>query len=1325
MTSKRVKYGLFFLAGILLVVLLLSAALYHVLKTPEGSLRLLKFLGSQAGVQMKIGRSEGNLMDGLALRNLELSTESFDARISSIFIKPSPRSLPAGFLSVEELRMEGVAVHDRRPEEKEPPDLSWPSVPGFLGSLRGGIASLDISNIEYRRLEEPPVRIDRIQGSLEWNAGILDLKNIRIESPWGELRGDASAGFIIPFLNLETALDLQSGGGDGVGKFSLKAGLRKTAAPEPIAGEVSLTAADIAGRKTGLTGIIGLAKHSVHLRDVRLLRPGLKGDMAGSAVVTFPEGEPFYSIRVKASHLDLSPEISFPTDISGEIDLKGVPADYTGSYSLTNTGKTWASTVLRGSFGGDLERLKLTLSEGKWLAGRVSGDVAVNWKEGVRLTAAVEGTGLNPAVFDSQWKGALNVTARGQLDMKADTPPDARVQAWISRSQLLGRDLTGEADVRLRGDDLDIALLDVRGRQFAVRASGALKERIDFRAVAGDLGELIPSARGRLSAQGWVRLRDGLTAFSAEGSGRNVSVDRFAAGSLSYRMTLAAEKDRLLDAAVNAKSLRYDSVELSAAVVRARGALSRHRISIEARAPRATADASLAGSYASGTWRGTIEKLSGRDRSGPWRLLSPAELMISRRAVSVSPLVLAGNAGERLDLAADMFLNPLQGRLNASWAGIRLERISSWIPDSGLSGKTSGNLETRFARGDVALLAGKFSSSGKAAIGGRPVSFNRAEALLNWGREGLDARLEVSLAGEGVINGRASSPAPVRLALPDQGKFEMDVRDLDPGLFHAWLPSGVTVAGRAAGKVEGRLLPGSAFELSGKLNVLSGSATRKDEEGQISIGFRSAAVDFSWRDADLRGRASAEFVDYGSLQAAFRIPLPARIPVVPDPSGTVAASIRGRIREAGMLNAAFPGFVEVGKGELDLAVTVGGAWGDPRVEGRVDMAKAGAYLPAAGIELKDVSLKARMEGTKILIDSLRANSGPGSIDLQAEIVLSGSQVSSYSGTVKGDRFQTVNLPELQLLTSPDLRFEGNLEKLAVRGSVSVPRMLALAGQGPSVITPSRDVVVVDAPPSRGRKMPFALDVRVAVILGDDVRVKADGANLQLGGTVATAATGPENIRAQGTVRIVDGSYSVYGVTLKVESGRIIFAGPADTPQLDITAARKVEDVTAGVFVGGTISSPRIRLYSRPAMQEPEILSYLVLGRALQGEGNEPDLSLLLRAAGSILTKSESPSVISQLKSRLGLEGVEVKFTRDTSAVAGQPGTAATQNGLMAGSMVSIGKYLTPRLYVSFGRYLFSEQSVVKLRYKFSEKWEVETHGGTVSGADIFYKIEFR
>lgn len=1323
MRPGKIKSSLAILAGILIVILLSAAAAYQVLKTPEVSLRLLKFLGSRAGVRVEIGRSEGNLMDGMALRSLELSGGSFDVKISSAFIRPSPESLLAGSLSVKELRIEGVAVHDRRPEEKEPPDLSWPSVPGVLGSLKGRIDFLDIRNIEYRRLEKPPIRIDRIQGSLGWNAGILDLKNIQVDSPWGRFRGEASAGFIIPFLNLDASMDLQNGGGGGLRSLSLKTGLRKSAGPEPVAGEAVLAAADSGGGKTQLAGIVGLAKHSIHLRELRLQRPGWKGDLAGSAVVTFPEGDPFYSIRMKASHLDLASEISLRTDIGGEVRLEGVPSSYTGSFSLDNAGEKWASAVLNGSFAGDLETFKLSLAEGKWLAGRIAGNVSFDWKKGLRLAGAMEGAGLNPAAVDPAWEGALNIAARGQLDWKSGAPPDARLTARIHQSRLLGKELSGDADVRLSGGDLVIALLEARGRKFAVRASGALKDRIDFAGAVGDLGELIPRARGRLSAQGRLSLRNGLTAFSVEGRGGNVAVNGFEAGSLSCRLTLSAEKERPLSGTVSARNLRYETVRLDAALLRAQGVLSRHRISIEAEAPQARADASFSGSYASGTWRGVMETFSGRDKTGPWRLLSPAGLTLSRRVVSISPLAFTGNTGERLDLAAHLSLQPLQGRLSASWTDLSLERVSTWNPESGLSGRTSGEAEMRFSGGSPTLLAGKFRASGKAAIGRQPAFFSRAEGSFHWDSRGLTAYGEVFPAGGGELRGRVSSPSSVRFALPDRGGFEVDAHDIALSVLQPWLPSDVTASGQATGRVAGSLHPGGAFNLSGKVNVFSGQVSRRSEEGQVSVGLRKAVFDFFWRDADLRGNASAEFADYGSIQASFRIPLPARFPVSPNRSGILAASLRGRFRETGILNAAFPGLIESGKGEIDLAFAVGGTWEDPRMEGRIDMAKAGAYLPAAGIELKDVSLRARMEGPKILIDSLKVHSGPGSIDLKAEIALSGTRVSTYSGMVTGGRFQTVNLPELQVLTSPELRFEGSPEKLSVRGSVTVPRMTALTGQGPSMVKPSKDVIVVDAPPSKKRKLPFALDVRIAIILGDDVRVRADGASLRLAGTVSATATGPENIRAQGTVRIAEGRYSVYGVTLNVESGRIIFAGPADEPRLDITAVRKVEEVTAGVFVGGTASSPVIRLYSRPAMQDPEILSYLVLGHPLQG--NEQDLSLLLGAAGSILTKSESASVVSQVMSRLGLEGLDVKISRDTTAVAGRTDTAATQNGMMAGAMVSIGKYLTPRVYVSFGRYLFSEQYVVKLRYKFSERWEVETHGGVVSGADIYYKIEFR
>jgi len=57
--------------------------------------------------------------------------------------------------------------------------------------------------------------------------------------------------------------------------------------------------------------------------------------------------------------------------------------------------------------------------------------------------------------------------------------------------------------------------------------------------------------------------------------------------------------------------------------------------------------------------------------------------------------------------------------------------------------------------------------------------------------------------------------------------------------------------------------------------------------------------------------------------------------------------------------------------------------------------------------------------------------------------------------------------------------------------------------------------------------------------------------------------------------------------------------------------------------------------------------------------------------------------------------------------------------------VTVGKYLTPELYLSFGYSLFTGESLIKARYKLSRNWEVESASGATSiGADLFYRMEF-
>jgi translocation and assembly module TamB len=58
-------------------------------------------------------------------------------------------------------------------------------------------------------------------------------------------------------------------------------------------------------------------------------------------------------------------------------------------------------------------------------------------------------------------------------------------------------------------------------------------------------------------------------------------------------------------------------------------------------------------------------------------------------------------------------------------------------------------------------------------------------------------------------------------------------------------------------------------------------------------------------------------------------------------------------------------------------------------------------------------------------------------------------------------------------------------------------------------------------------------------------------------------------------------------------------------------------------------------------------------------------------------------------------------------------------------MVTIGKYLSPSLYLSFGQSIFTNASEARLRYTISKKWELESRvAGERSGVDLFYKIEF-
>jgi len=212
--------------------------------------------------------------------------------------------------------------------------------------------------------------------------------------------------------------------------------------------------------------------------------------------------------------------------------------------------------------------------------------------------------------------------------------------------------------------------------------------------------------------------------------------------------------------------------------------------------------------------------------------------------------------------------------------------------------------------------------------------------------------------------------------------------------------------------------------------------------------------------------------------------------------------------------------------------------------------------------------------------------------------------------------------------------------------------------------------------------------------------------------------------------VVKGSYRIYGVNLEIKRGRAIFSGGAvERPTLDILALREVDEIKAGVAVTGTPEMPLIKLYSEPALPDTDILAYVVLGHKL-GESGE-QAALLMQAASLLGSSKQSQGVQDRLKELVKLDTITVTSSKERSSVYKpiEPSLRATsesrkESAGVSQTMLQLGKYLTPKLYVSYGRSLFAESQELRARYTISKKWEVESRVSTeATGGDLFYRIE--
>ena len=587
-----------------------------------------------------------------------------------------------------------------------------------------------------------------------------------------------------------------------------------------------------------------------------------------------------------------------------------------------------------------------------------------------------------------------------------------------------------------------------------------------------------------------------------------------------------------------------------------------------------------------------------------------------------------------------------------------------------------------------------------------------ASATVDWGPGGLLADWHAVMNEAGKMEGKVISSEPARMALPRQGKIDLLWKEIDLMALHPFVPEGFVLEGQVNGKLKGAWSSDFRLDLTGGLKAAKGSMRWRGDRGFVSAEIHQAALEFLWAGKSLRGNVFVSLADYGFLRGNFFLPLAARPPFRFDPLGPMEISLQGKAQEKGLLSALLPAVIEETRGKIDLDFRIDGTWAKPNPQGTLQLANAGASLPSLGIRVEDLSSRWRLRGSQIQIESLRARSGPGQVEGMGTVWLKNWEVERFEGNLTGERFQTLYLPNLRIQSSPRLQIQGNSRHIALRGEVLLPEVHIYEISGPGVAKASSDVVITDQTPER--EPALSMDIQVRVALGDRIQVKAGGIEARLTGKLDLKMLGlkPDEASARGEIRLAEGFYRGYGLDLRIERGRFIYSGgPVGNPDLDVLALRRSDDlekmrnIKVGVVIFGNLKNPQVKLYSQPAMRDEEILSYLVLGRPY--DPKQGNLTLLFMGAGGLLT-GDSVSLLDRVKGGVGIDTVDI----------------GSGGGELSRSMVTIGKYLTPQLYVSYGYAVFSEERLLKVRYQISKNWEVEAFRGIGMGVDLYFRIDF-
>lgn len=246
-------------------------------------------------------------------------------------------------------------------------------------------------------------------------------------------------------------------------------------------------------------------------------------------------------------------------------------------------------------------------------------------------------------------------------------------------------------------------------------------------------------------------------------------------------------------------------------------------------------------------------------------------------------------------------------------------------------------------------------------------------------------------------------------------------------------------------------------------------------------------------------------------------------------------------------------------------------------------------------------------------------------------------------------------------------------------------------------------------------------MNLSVFIPGNAWAKGKGANIEIKGRIGVIKKYGESVILTGEVDTIRGTYEFFGKLFRIEQGKVSFRGtPEINPFLDVRALYRVSDKRIFVNVNGTVEKPELKLSSEPPMNQTDIFSYLAFGTSSDKIGASQRTNLQSKAAevAALMAAGKLKDIVGE------------KFHLDVVSITGgeyglqdaqiEVGKYLTDKIYIAYERSPIGT--VPTLYSTTTPNLTNK---VRVEYRLFDFLTLESTVGQVDqGGDIFFSFDY-